>query len=91
MEKLIGRLSDVASLRGRLSDVASLRGMLTIPSSTHMEYYDGPYEVTPRAFDAVILPTNDKTMLDDVTVLRVPYSETGNPFDGKTAYIASEV
>lgn len=91
MEKLIGRLSDAASLRGRLSDVASLRGMLTIPSSTHMEYYQGPYEVTPRAFNSVVLPTNDKTMTDDVTVFEIPYWETSNLFDGKTVYIANEV
>lgn len=91
MDKLIGRLSGIGALSGKLTGIGALRGRLTIPSSIHTDYYEGPYEVTPRAFNEVVLETNDKTMLDDVTVLRVPYSETCNPFDGKTAYIASEV
>lgn len=53
--------------------------------------YDGPYEVTPKAWDEQILATDGKLMTDDVTVFRVPYYETVNLFDGKTAYIAEEV
>lgn len=86
MEKLIGRLSDLASLRGTLSDIASLRGMLTIPSSTHMEYYEGPYEVTPR-LNEQYLETNDKTMLDDVTIYEIPITYTSNPHNGMTVLI----
>ena len=53
--------------------------------------YEGEYEVTPRAHDPVILATRNKMMAEDVTVKKVPYYETSNLFDGKTAYIAEEL
>lgn len=52
--------------------------------------YTGEYTVTPRAHNETVLPTKRKQMLDDVTVLRVPYYETSNE-SGVTAYIAQEV
>ena len=52
--------------------------------------YEGPYEVTPKAHNSVILETKEKVMNDDITVLKIPYYETSNLFDGKTAYIAEE-
>ena len=52
--------------------------------------YAGPYTVTPRPFDPVELETRDKLMADNVVVLKVPYYETSNLFDGKTAYIAED-
>lgn len=55
------------------------------------DVYEGPYEVIPRAHNEVILETANKTMEADVTVRRVPYYETSNLFDGKTAYIAEEL
>lgn len=55
------------------------------------DVYEGPYEVTPRAYNEVVLDTMNKTMEADVTVHRVPYYETSNLFDGKTAYIAEEI
>lgn len=55
-----------------------------------VEVYDGAYEVTPQAHEEQILPTRNKRMADDLTVLRVPYFETSNIY-GNTAYIASEV
>ena len=51
--------------------------------------YDGPYEVTPKV-EAQTLPTKQKYMTQDVTVLSVPYYEADNPI-GTTIYIASEV
>lgn len=60
-----------------------------IEASTSPDY-EGPYEVIPRAEGAVILPTADKHMLDDVTVRKIPFYQTSNPY-GDTAYIASEV
>lgn len=56
-----------------------------------VDYYEGPYEVTPKAHEETILATKHKAMTDDVTVLEIPYWETSNLFDGKTAYIANEV
>lgn len=62
-----------------------------IKAVTSVPYYDGEYVVTPRAWNETILPTKEKQMRDDVTVLRVPYYETHNDKDGMTAYIANEV
>ena len=65
---------------------------VTINGSTEThETYFGPYEVIPLAFTDQILETNNKIMTDDVTVFKVPYHETSNLFDGKTAYIAEVV
>ena len=52
--------------------------------------YEGSYVVTPKAHSETVLPTNNRVMRDDVTVLRVPYYETSNPSGGYTAYIAEE-
>ena len=86
MEKLIGRVSGLRALKGHLSDAGSLKGYLTLPSSIHAEYYSGPYDVTPRLTEQV-LETNDKTMLDDVTIYQIPITYTSNPYDGKTVVI----
>lgn len=56
-----------------------------------VDYYEGPYEVTPRAWQETVLETKDKAMADDVTVLEIPYYETGNVYNGLTVYIANEV
>lgn len=54
------------------------------------DVYEGPYEVTPKAHNEVVLDTMGKVMEGDVTVLKVPYYETSNLFDGKTVYIAED-
>ena len=59
-------------------------------NKTSGDIYEGPYEVTPMAYNEVILETKEKKMSDNVTVLEIPYWETTNP-DGKTVYIAGEV
>ena len=74
-----------------VADHHTVQGTLTIPSVVGAETYEGPYEVTPKAWDEQVLETAHKLMTDDVTVFRVPYYETINLFDGKTAYIAEEV
>ena len=60
-------------------------------SVVQAQEYDGPYEVIPKAHTDQILETEGLFMTDDVTVFKVPYYETSNLFDGKTAYIAEEV
>lgn len=90
--QLSGTLTSVGRLSGALvGDRHKIHGSLTIPNAPGLEVYGGPYEVTPKAWDAQILQTDGKLMSDDVTVFKVPYYETSNLFDGKTAYIAEEV
>ena len=54
------------------------------------ELYQGPYEVTPKAYEAQVLQTINKTLQNNVTVFKVPYYEVSN-LSGKTVYIAEEV
>lgn len=77
-------------LTGKLTAQGTLSGMLTIPSAVGVDVYDGAYVVVPKAHDEQVLETAQKLLLEDVTVTKVPYYETSNLFDGKTAYIAEE-
>lgn len=58
--------------------------LLTIPP------YSGDYEVVPNAFSAQVLPTANKSLMQDVVVQKVPYYETSNVQQGITVYIAGE-
>lgn len=90
--ELNGTLTSSGLLHGTLvGDHHKVQGTLTIPTTPGLELYGGPYEVTPKAWEEQVLETEGKLMADDVTVFRVPYYETINLFDGKTAYIAEEV
>ena len=55
------------------------------------EYYDGATTVTPKADSQTVLETADKVVLDDITVLKIPYWETSNISGGYTVFIAGEV
>ena len=48
--------------------------------------YDGEYAITPKV-EAQTMPTKQKVMLDDVTVLAIPYAEVTNNANGQTATI----
>ena len=52
------------------------------------EPYTGTYEVTPKAFETQSLPTAQKTLTKDLTVVAIPYAETSNLANGTTATIA---
>lgn len=80
MDKLSGKISAIQTITGFLSAQASIQGSLTVPRYVGAESYDGPYEVTPRAFDAEVLQTQNKLMRDDVTVLEIPTYETSNEY-----------
>lgn len=61
----------------------------TIRASTGIEDYEGAYQVTsftadPLLVTSLVLPTNDKHMLDDVTVFSVPTAEEPNASGGIT-------
>ena len=53
--------------------------------------YDGEYLVTPKPFTDQVLATKNKSLIDDVTVLEIPYSEVSNPEGGITANIGYEL
>ena len=64
-------------------------GVITRYRETDYPVYTGTTTVTPRVSEQ-ILETANKTLLEDITVLEVPYYETSN-VNGMTVYIASEV
>ena len=84
MEQIKGRISS-GTIGGSIKR-REISGNITIPSSTHMEYFQGPYAVTPRLSQQV-LETDNKTMVDDVTIYGIPITYTSNPYDGKTVLI----
>lgn len=59
-----------------------------IISGETYDVYRGEYVVTPKKDQQTILDTKEKLMADDVTVLKIPYHETSNQFNGKTIFIA---
>lgn len=72
------------------SDLSVSTGLPIVREFIGGEPYAGEYVVIPLAEEAVILPTTNKILYDDVTVTKVPYFETSNT-SGTTVYIASEV
>lgn len=52
--------------------------------------YEGEYVVTPDLYDKQVLSTKNKSLSDDVTVLKVPYEEVTNLGGGYTAVIGYE-
>lgn len=51
--------------------------------------YTDEYIVTPYADRQTVLDTDGKVLVDDVTVLEIPYTETSNQY-GTTIAIATE-
>lgn len=81
----------VARLRSPSALSANARDILNIVKDySNAPLYTGEYTVTPKAFEEQSLPTTDKLLTQDVTVLRVPFFETSNIY-GNTVFIASEV
>ena len=61
-----------------------------VPEFVGGEIYDGPYQVTPKV-TAQTIPTKDRVLLEDVTILEVPVYRVSNNSGGTTVYIAKEV
>lgn len=54
-----------------------------------VDIYAGTYSVTPKANQSQVLSTANKLLKNNVTVAKIPYSETDNLANGVTANIAS--
>lgn len=92
---LRGTFSDpILSITGHLKRKENLIGILSEPheltcvidKSAVVSYYEGDYEITPTVYSQN-MPTKNKTMYDDVTVLEIPYYETSNEYGGYTVII----
>lgn len=67
-----------------------LETAIVIGQNTY-DIYDGETVVTPKAHSETVLETAEKVVMDDITVLQIPYYETSNLSGGYTVYIAGEV
>lgn len=79
------------SIGGSISGESTLTGTLSVATGQDYEVYDGDYKVTPMVEEEQILETARKLLADDIVVAKVPYFETSNDSNGKTAYIGKEV
>ena len=89
-------ISQITSeIHAHLSDVESINAILTEKEGTIEgkvsrysadKIYEGDYIVNPKAFEDIILKTSNKKLIDDITVLEIPYYETSN-VSGYTVYI----
>ncbi len=52
--------------------------------------YEGDYEVTPKIYDPVVLPTRDRYLSRDVTVAKIPQYEVSNTSGGVTLIMGDE-
>ena len=75
-----GTLINHNTLTGRLDTYVPKVGQL----------YKGLYKIKPLADYDVILNTKNKILEKDITVLKIPYYETSNTFDGLTVVIGGE-
>lgn len=48
--------------------------------------YEGPFIITPKPYDDIVLSTTQKTVMNNITVLQIPHYETSN-LKGKTFII----
>lgn len=71
---LIGTISEVGNLVGTVSSNGSLIGTASSSMVEHIDEYEGPYIATPTA-DIQTLLTQDKKMIDDVTINATPISD----------------
>lgn len=81
-----GALSPIGKVVGNVSGGGKVSGEVQ-SAGTPMHYYDGPYDVIPRA-EMQILETATKLMRDNVTVEEIPYTEVTNLSGGLTVSIA---
>lgn len=54
------------------------------------QIYSGPYSVTPKVANDVVLQTRSKVMNNDVTVFKIPQFEISNDSGGKTLILGEE-
>ena len=95
---LRGTINSIPTIMGSISGgrIGNLQGVIqcsgTIVGNIAIggveETYKGSYIVTPKVYPQS-LPTKNKLMKSDVSILEIPYYETSN-LSGKTVYIGGE-
>lgn len=52
--------------------------------------YEGAYDVTPKSYEPVVLPTRNRLLSRDVNVAKIPRYEVSNDAGGVTFIIGDE-
>ena len=52
--------------------------------------YEGIYDVTPKSYEPVVLPTRNRLLSRDVNVAKIPRYEVSNDAGGVTFIIGDE-
>ena len=86
---LNGRVVSNGSLSGRIHGTAFISGAIQAGISD-VPKYAGETTVTPKVENDTVLPTRDKIVKDDITVLKIPQFEVSNTSGGYTLIIGEE-
>lgn len=86
---LCGELVSSTTISGAITSTNTISGELTIPPEKYIDPYTGSYIVVSKPFEDEVLKTMNHQMTRNVTVLKIPYYETGNE-TGYTVYIGGE-
>lgn len=52
--------------------------------------YEGEYEITPKLYEKITLPTTERVLTADIRVKKIPYREVKNSGGGETLIIGGE-
>lgn len=85
---LVGTLATIPTITGTLATIPTITGNLTIPAYVDVDIYDGAYEVDPD-FVGTTLPTQNKTLTNDIVVKPIRVDRVSNPSGGITVYIGA--
>ena len=77
-------------LTGILNTHNTLKGRLDTYIPKIGQQYKGLYKIKPLADYDVVLNTKNKILDKNITVLKIPYYETSNTFDGLTVVIGGD-
>lgn len=83
------RVKTCGGLNGRIQGIASIAGAIQAGISD-VPKYAGETTVTPKVENETVLPTRDKIVKDDITVLKIPQFEVSNTSGGYTLIIGEE-
>lgn len=85
-KSLKGSIASKKSLKGSITTKEKISGFVNVGGMIQQESYDGSYEVIPT-IGQQILQTKNKTMVNDLTIKSIPYSEVTNISNGITVTI----
>lgn len=87
---MIGNVRSKASLNATIAKSSTILGNVSLGMIEIVRHdfpnYEGEYAATPTV-EEQILPTKNKSMLDDFVIHEIPYYKTSNPSGGYTAII----